>query len=365
MSNVSNVILRNSRAEQFLCAAKKNFIEKNGYLSETGSKTLICHFSDLHGDWKRFDNILDMINYYKPVFAMHTGDLVCWDSTEETDVFFEKIKNVDTPIYNCIGNHETYFGEGGMNNDCLHNRYIKPLNNIHTTGKGYYYTDFTEQNIRLIVLNNYDNDNETDRLARAKYEILQVQCDWLIDVLLDCVEKGIGVIIAAHDGDERVVPGSNSAGFCQKIEPEPWGPSEKHDCHIVADIIDAFKHGKKLERRYKWISSGNEVNINCKFDKESEFICYMNGHRHADFVGYLSSYSDQLSFGITCSGCFPEGYHNIGDEVSNLPRIPGTVSEDAVNFYVLDRENKTVSIIRMGASVNNLFEEHIAAKFKY
>ena len=51
-----DVILRNSRSEQYLCSAKKNFIEENGILSESHSKTVICHFSDLHGDWKRFEN---------------------------------------------------------------------------------------------------------------------------------------------------------------------------------------------------------------------------------------------------------------------------------------------------------------------
>ena len=39
-----------------------------------------------------------------------------------------------------------------------------------------------------------------------------------------------------------------------------------------------------------------------------------------------------------------------------MPRIPGTISEDAVNFCVIDREKKTVSIVRIGASVNDLME---------
>lgn len=91
----------------------------------------------------------------------------------------------------------------------------------------------------------------------------------------------------------------------------------------------------------------------------------MNGHRHGDYIGYLPSYPNQLSLGMTCSGCFPEGYHNIGDEISDLPRIPDTISEDAINFYVLDRKSKTVSVVRMGAYVNDLFEERLAAKFSY
>lgn len=174
---------------------------------------------------------------------------------------------------------------------------------------------------------------------------------------------GLRCNIAAHEGDDPVNPASNNQGFCQRFKPCPWG-MPKDRCHIIADIVDAFKKGKRLERQYT-VNSGKTVDISCEFEKQSEFICYLNGHRHGDYVGYLPSYQDQLSLGVTCAGCFPEGYHNIGEETSDLPRIPETVTEDAVNFYVLDRERRTVSVIRMGASVNDLFEERIAAKYNY
>lgn len=362
MCKENDVILRNSRSEQYLCAAKKNFIQRDGILSESRSKTVICHFSDLHADWKRYDNVLAMIRYYKPVFAVHTGDLVCWHSDENTDTFYEKIKSCDVPIYNCIGNHETIFGEKTLSNEYLHDRYIKPLENIHTTGKGYYYTDFDDANLRMIVLNDYENDT-CEKFDDRNYEILQNQCDWLIEVLKDCEKTRRGVIVASHECDEPVEPAGNDKGFCQRFEPHPWGYAKPH-CHIVADVVNAFKKGTALDRTYT-VNSGKKVTVRCAFEKPSEFICYLNGHRHGDYVGYLPSYPDQLSLGTTCSGCFPEGYHNIGEEVSDLPRIPGTVSEDAVNFYVLDRENHTISVIRMGATVNDLFEERIAAKFEY
>ena len=360
-----DVILRNSRAEQYLCAAKKNFIEENGILSESHSKTVICHFSDLHGDWKRFEHILTMIEYFKPVFAIHTGDLVCWDSNDEWEEFFNRINECDIPVYNCLGNHETFRGQEVLKNEYLHDRYIKPLKNINTTGKGYYYTDFTEQKIRLIVLNDYEND-AVETYNDRKYELMQEQCSWLAKVLKDCEEKELGVIIAAHEADEAVIPGSNGKGFCQRAEPHPWGvPMPNNSCNIAADLVDAFQNGKVLKREYVWKKSGNKVKIECEFTKKSEFICWMNGHRHGDYIGYLPSYPNQLSLGMTCSGCFPEGYHNIGDEISDLPRIPDTISEDAINFYVLDRKSKTVSVVRMGAYVNDLFEERLAAKFSY
>ena len=67
MKHISEVVLRNSEAEQYICAARKNFKLENA-LSESTSKMLICHFSDIHGDIDRFQNIMDLIEYYKPDF---------------------------------------------------------------------------------------------------------------------------------------------------------------------------------------------------------------------------------------------------------------------------------------------------------
>lgn len=196
---MKDVILRNSRSEQYLCAARKNFREENGVLSESHSKTVICHFSDLHGDWERFENVLSMMEYYRPAFAVHTGDLVCWDSNDEYEEFYREIKECDIPVYNCIGNHETFRGEETLKNEFLHERYISPLRNVNTTGKGYYYTDFDRLKLRLIVLNVYDNDASEKRDDRGIYEISEEQSTWLAETLKACEKEEYGVIIAAHE----------------------------------------------------------------------------------------------------------------------------------------------------------------------
>lgn len=361
---MNEVILRNSRAEQYLCAAKKNFIEENGHLSESHTKTVICHFSDLHADWKRLDNILELAERYRPAFAIHTGDLVCWDLRDDTSPFFEKIRTSSTPIYNCLGNHDTFMGEVVIKNEVLHERFIKPLPGITTTGKGYYYVDLPEHNIRLIALNDYENDS-VDHFSKKKYELLDEQCAWLCDVLAESAEKGLGVIIASHECDEPITPGANSFGFCQRTEPYPWSIPKPRESFIIADIVDAFRNGKSICREYTQSASGSIVHINCEFKKKGEFICYMNGHRHGDYIGYLETHPDQLSLGMSCSGCFPEGYHNIGEEVSDLARIPGTVSEDLINYYVLDREKKTITVVRFGAYVTDELNERLAARYKY
>jgi Icc-related predicted phosphoesterase len=81
---MSKVVIRNAESEQYICAARKNFKTKNE-ISESTSKMLICHFSDIHGDLKRFNNILELINYYKPDFAVHTGDMPVWNSDDDIE----------------------------------------------------------------------------------------------------------------------------------------------------------------------------------------------------------------------------------------------------------------------------------------
>lgn len=358
---MSKVVLRNSEAEQYICAARKNFILDN-VLSESTSKMLICHFSDIHGDIERFQNIMELIEYYKPDFAIHTGDMVVWNSAESTDYFYEKIKKSDVPIYNTIGNHET-FGKGGLQvggsytNEYLHNRYISPLKNIHCDSTdGWYYTDFDSHKLRLIALNPYEYFCD-DYSKRDKRSFSQKQCDWLISALDDAADKEYAVIIASHEMAEEIEPAANDFGFCQRFNAFPWGkPAPRAKNYIIEDIVEAFRLGKALKAEYVCDLSGEKISIDCNFKHKGEFICYLTGHRHADFAGYLENHPGQLSITVTCAGCFPPDYHNIGDEISDLPRIPGTVSEDALNFYVIDRKKKTLSIVRVGASVNDLMQ---------
>jgi len=344
-------------AEMLICAARKKFKEGE-VLSDSSSKMLIGHFTDIHGDIKRFKNALSFFEKYKPDFVIHTGDMVVWNSEDNVDWFFDGINSLSMPAYNCIGNHETFDNSHPLTNEELYKKYIKELKNIsNDSKKGYYFADFEAFKLRLIVLNDYDLYLD-DWRERGRYAILQEQCDWLIGALEDAEKKELGVIIASHESDEPVLPGSNGKGFCQRFEPHPWGYGKEHE-HIVADIVDAFMYGKKLEKKYEL------VNIACSFTKESEFICYLNGHRHGDYVGYLPSYPKQLSICLTCSGCFPEGYHNIGEEISDLPRIPDTVTEDAINFYTIDREKREISVVRLGACINDKFEQRIAAIYEY
>ena len=371
MEKISDVILRNSRAEQYLCAAKKNFIMEHTS-SESSSRLVICHFSDMHGDVERFRNVLEMIEYYRPAFAVHTGDLVPWNTSDDYRYFYDMTASSEIPVYNTIGNHDTFHDaavktdqhQNDINtNRELYDMFVSPLKGITCSGTPYYYVDFEKEKLRMIALSPYDNECE-EYCVRDKYAVLQRQADWLIETLESAQEQGYGVIIAAHEIAEPVKAGDNNYGFCQRYSP--WGtPENNPHTQVVEDIVDAFLCGGEVKGNYGYPNVEETVTVDYKFKKGGEFICYLAGHRHGDYAGYLPKHPKQLCLWMTCSCCFPAGRYNFGEEASDLPRIPGTVSEDAVNFCVIDRKRRTVTIIRMGASVNDLLEERIAARFRY
>ena len=355
------IISRNARSEQYLLAAMKTFNEGKA-LSDSSSKVLVAHISDIHSDWERLDNAFELIGYFKPDFVIHTGDIVKWNMEDDFGYFYKKAQNSTSPVFNCIGNHDTFNNSRKLTNSELNDCLVAPLNNICSAENGHYYADFEKRGVRLIVINNYDDYREDN--LRDKYAVSSEQLYWLCNVLSDAAEKGLAVFIASHECDEPIAANSDKRGFCQRFEPCPWGVTPARP-HAVADVVNAFKCGGRVKGEYVYPQSGFKSCADFEFKKNGRFICYLNGHRHGDYAGQLKSYPDQLSIGMTCSGCEPKDYHNIGEEISDLPRVPGTVTEDAVNFYTADLKSGVLTAVRFGAAVNDLCEERLCARFDF
>ena len=70
------------------------------------------HASDMHARRDLWDRMVQFINHYadKITFALHTGDY-CGGSQKQYSDMYEGKKCLRT-IYNCVGNHDCYSGEG-------------------------------------------------------------------------------------------------------------------------------------------------------------------------------------------------------------------------------------------------------------
>lgn len=383
---MKDVVIRNTLAEQYICGARKTFRPAVFQESDSDSKMLIGHISDIHGDMPRLDNAMALFAHYRPDFVVCTGDNVYWNMSEDHHFIANAFSQSNIPAYICIGNHDTFMdkpstilprhecgvllrNEDGVSltNEYLHQVFVEEMKNIQgdTDKAGYFYVDFEKRGVRLIVLNDYEYYHENCKI-RNKYTILEKQANWLIQVLKDAASKEYGVIIADHEGPGKVKMGENS--FCQREEPHPWGipKFDTPSTDILCDIVDAYKHAKTLHSKYHFETSNQTVTVNCTFDKPGEFIAYLSGHRHGDYVGYLEKYPDQLSLNMTTSCCDLRYYQNsVGETASDLPRIPGTVSEDCINFYIIDREKKQVTIVRAGACVNDELNQRLFERLAY
>lgn len=383
---MKDVILRNASAEQYICGARKTFRTGAWEHGDSKSKMLIGHISDIHGDLPRFNNAMDLFAHYKPDFVVSTGDNVYWNMSEDYHYIANAFSQSDIPAYICIGNHDTFMdkpsevlprhecgvllrNENGvpLTNRYLHQVFIDEMKNVKgdEDKAGYFYVDFEKRGVRLIVLNDYEYYHENSKI-RNKYTILETQINWLIRVLKDAAEKDYGVLIADHEGPGKVKMGENK--FCQRTINFPFGiPADGNpNTDLICDIIDAFKHAKTLENKYYFMTSDQTVSVNCTFEKSGEFIAYLSGHEHADLTGYLVKYPDQLSINMPASCCdLPYYQNNVGETSSDLPRIAGTVSEDCINFYIIDRKKKELTIVRAGANINDNLEQRLVERLHY
>ncbi len=383
---MKDVVTRNTLAEQYICGARKAFRPGVFEHSDSNSKMLIGHFSDIHGDLVCFQNAMDLFEHYKPEFVVSTGDNVYWNMSEDHHYIANAFSQSDIPAYICIGNHDTFMdkpstilprhecgvllrNENGvpLTNEYLHQVYVEEMKNVKGDADkaGYFYVDFEKRGVRLIVLNDYEYYHENCKI-RNKYAILEKQINWLIGVLKDAAEKNYGVLIADHEGPGKIKMGENK--FCQRANPHPWGipKYESPNTDIICDIVDAFKHAKSLKQDYYYVLSEQTVTVDCKFEQPGEFIAYLSGHYHVDNVGYLEKFPDQLSLNMPASCCdLPFYQNNVGETASDLPRIPGTVSEDCINFYIIDREKKELTIVRAGANINDNLEQRLVERLHY
>lgn len=139
--------------------------------SDTSKDFQMLIVTDSHDDNIAVKNASVMTNGFATISAMiHCGDMAGDYLTPDDNMtdFIAAISLCNKNWYNVIGNHEagTYNCVGFVpSQQHMYNVLIKPLvdNGFlsvgeYSNGKCYYYHDFTQHNIRLIVVNEYDGD---------------------------------------------------------------------------------------------------------------------------------------------------------------------------------------------------------------
>lgn len=307
LGNIKQIVIIGDYDELTVLYFNKDIVDKVYASNMTrGAKPVLSllHFSDIHGVTRNLENVVKVQNYFSDIIAdvIDTGDDV-HDQFSDPDIF-AGIAGAEK-ILRCIGNHDNAVKSGGVYDfnaktaaECYEKffaPYIADWGVTHTTDKCYYYKDYPNQGVRLVVLDAMHNDSTQEA--------------WLDSVLDDAKTNGLAVICANHY--QRVIDGYdtpfNDASPAVNNMPESWASS-----------VDSF------------ITGGGE------------FVCWLCGHTHKDSVGTIQGHQNQVMIVIDTSATGRS-------ETSNTYRKFYTRSQDLMNVISVDRNNTTIKVVRIGA----------------
>lgn len=331
----TGIVQRNGIAET------TNKLQQLNRPTRTASRTLgtaplcLLHFSDIHGDKKRLQNIIEFKEYYSDYIAdvIHTGDMVKYYSTDGV-TFWNEVNGAEN-ILNVIGNHDTLVGSTwiGMTMAEAYTTYFAPyISNwgvTGTSGQTYYYKDYTDNKVRLIVLDIMHQSAD--------------QLTWFTNTLASAKTAGLHVIVAVHSrphwqftshqtawDDKPLVP-SYTAGYSDtSASTYPENLSDDY-----ADAVDDFMTGGGY------------------------FVCWIHGHTHHKMFAQLQTHPNQLDVSVENAGIPDFAWTYV------KARIDGTKSEDCFNVIGIDTDSKVLRIMAVGATYDRFMRHADTIAYSY
>lgn len=322
-----------------------------------GDLLTIAHISDVHADVIRYRNFVNFVKDNSNIIdaAIQTGDIVDAPTTEQLTAMHAL--DPDNVVLWCTGNHDVAGNAGGGNMVSISRSDLYDAFELDTnTGELYYYKDFSEKGVRLIVLNTYNADNSS-----VDYDYKSAQLEWFVSTLKDAATNNLSVIVAYHYQESEIVE-NNKSFYTRFYQWEGIGGGAPYPYSAVEDIVEAFKNGTTVTTTFY------NGSITADFTGYAgDFICHLTGHTHQDRIGYSEKHTDQLIINIVC-GAVNEGFgrkiRNFTD-VSDLPRQQGEYCENAFNIYTFDIENKVVKVLRVGSDMNDQMRPRLVDTFTF
>jgi hypothetical protein len=319
--------------------------------------------TDLHGDVTATQNAITMMNEFSTIDGgINLGD-TCTNTWLDDFTFVDPLMSIGKPFLIAIGNHDEGLGYTIANTgstSASYTRFVAPyetsIGGTHA-GKSYYYKDWTSYNIRMIMLYEYDDNDDVDlvdpllyRVAKTTRVWSQAQIDWLISTL-EGTPAGYSVVIGMH----QIVQDQMTwvSGIFTDINGIAIGDSSTSiDEAIIPDIVNAYINGTAIVGGSYAFSGDASYKTNLTVDADfttrgvGEFICYMAGHAHVDVIATVPAYPDQTQLVLTCSSSDAQR-NRYGD----VQRQVGKRSEDCINVVSFDTVNKQIKIARIGAQI--------------
>lgn len=298
-----------------------------GYQTATPPLSLL-HFSDVHGDATELKRIIDFKNHHSKAFddVICTGDFL--ESRFSSDfTFWENTEGAEN-ILLAIGNHDVITDETGWDwsqratEPVQYDRFFSPFINkwkvTYQTNKTYYYKDYTQNKIRLIVINNMLTDED---------DVLQL--GWFKTALNTALANSYSVVVANH---------------------YPVPNFQKITCNFTS-------FDKVVGSGYP--TSAYQEEVASFIETGGDFVCFIGGHEHSDLVGFNAYYPDQL---VVCVDALSRAQ---GNQYSDTQRTDGNKSQDLANAVVIDTSNNLLKIIRVGANLDRYLRDKNSITINY
>ena len=276
---------------------------------------VLAHFSDIHAEGDALKNIINWCGKHSGYIddIIHTGDNVSDNSGNPFD--FWNIEGSEA-ILNCIGNHDSATKEGDVYDwtgfsaqDCYNkyfSDYIANWGVVYTTNLCYYYKDYVQQKVRLVVLDCMHFDS--------------TQQSWLANTLESARTSELSVMIATHgQAGNMMEMDCTFSSWHRRGHDEVYASS-------VRDIVETF------------INNGGE------------FICYISGHTHRDKFGLLNNYPNQLQIVIDRAKADTLWCDHVV--------VPKTKSSCLFNLISIDTTEKLIRLVRIGSNYDR-YMRHI------
>lgn len=339
--------------------------------------------SDFHGCGVALRNMyLYGENYDGILFSLNTGDTQS-ASPIDTNILPDASIGIIKPILNVIGNHDNGFGADATKMATAkqkYDRFIAPfLSNGQFTQPAdvsdfpcYYYKDFPNYKIRVLVVDIYEAPKITYNGGQIANQdspcISEKQANFICDSLTS-LPSDYAVIVAMHtkDAAETIINEGKFTDPSVTIGNIDTGFSM--DYPVVTDIITAFVNKGTLSKTYTFTGSvydalnannlptSYEISVDFSSRNESEFICFFAGHQHKDIVGH---HNLQLDVYVINGGYFERD-----QSFSDISRLSHGLTQDSFNVVSIDRDNRKVNLVRIGADITMDFAHRDMIQLDY
>lgn len=327
-SDPDDIVLLNRDIEERLLQAKRRINGSNNAYLGNPQPVVLLHFSDIHGDKTELQRMVEIHERYKSMIddIICTGDLVEYRYANGIDFWSNTDGAEDILI--AIGNHDVLTDPSGYDwtqrasQSDQYTRYIAPFVDnwgvTYTSGKTYYYKDYIEKSLRLIVLNcMLTGDDDSAQLS------------WFENVLDDAKTESLSVVVANH----YMIANPEKVSCNFSILDKNVGTDVLPLAYLAA--IDDFKGGG------------------------GKFVCHIAGHTHWDIIVRSTTYPDQICIVIDALSRAQANMY------SDTQRTDGTKSQDLANLVAFDTASGVVKIMRIGANMDHYLREKNCITINY